>query len=87
MDYRTTRTFMIIIVLTVSQHKKLLGLTTDRELLLEMRVGNTWKAANRKLSTLGRFSNFMPLHQQRTVFKTFNESQFKYWIFHQAVTA
>ena len=71
-------------------HKKLLGLTIDRELSFDLHVSNLCKNANRKLSALGRISNYMSLYQRRTLFKSFIESQFNYcplaWMFHHRHT-
>ena len=67
-------------------HKKLLGITIDRELSFDMHVSTICKAARKKLSALGRVSNYMSLSQRRVLFKTFIQSQFNYsplvWMFH-----
>ena len=67
-------------------HKKLLGITIDRELSFGIHVSNICKIVSRKLSALGRVSSYMSFSQRRILFKTFIQSQFNYsplvWMFH-----
>ena len=64
---------------------KLLGVTIDNELKFDKYVAEICAKANRKLSVLLRLSKFLCLDKQRTLFRSFIESQFKYcpliWMF------
>ena len=69
---------------------KLLGVSIDNKLKFDKHVLNIIKKANPKLSALSRLTKFMTLQKERTPYKAFVESQFKYrpltWMFHGSKT-
>ena len=69
-----------------SNEIELLGVTIDNNLRFDKRVSNICLKVNRKLSVLTRVAKFVPFKKRRILFKTFIESQFKYyllvWMFH-----
>ena len=58
---------------------KLLGITIDKELKLDKHVSKICPKASRKLCALARISKFLTFKKKRITFKTFVESQFKYF--------
>ena len=69
-----------------SRKQKSLGAEIHSSLNFDLCVSSLCEKAGKKLSVLGRLSNFMSLNQRRTSMKTFIESRFGYcplvWIFH-----
>ena len=73
-------------VLQNSQYEKLLGVTIDSKFTFNEHVKGICTKASQKLHALSRVSNFMSLHQRKTVMKTFIVSHFGYcplvWMLH-----
>ena len=74
------------IQITSSTAETLLGITIDSELNFENHLSAICNKVSRKVSALGRISNYMPLEKRRIVMEIFIESQFNYcpliWMFH-----
>ena len=74
------------IQITCSPAETLLGINIDSELNFENHLSAICNKVNRKINTLGRIINYMPLEKHRIVMKKFIESQFNYypliWMFH-----
>ena len=72
-----------------SNDVKLLGITTDRNLKFHKHVLKLCSKANQKLSAFSRMAKLHSFKKRRTLFKTFDESQFKYcpivWMFKHAI--
>ena len=68
-----------------SSHKKLLGLTIDKNLNFEKHLSVLCKKVSGKVSALARMVKILPFEQKRLVLKSFIESQFSYcpliWMF------
>ena len=73
-----------------SNDVKLLGVTADKDLKVDKHVLKLCSKANQKLSALSRVANLLFFNKIRTLFKAFEESQFKYcpivWMFHSRRT-
>ena len=69
-----------------SKKQKLLGVEIDRTLSFDEHIASLCRKAGKKLSVLGRLSNFICTNKKRVLMKTFLESQFNYcpliWMFH-----
>ena len=69
-----------------SNKQKLLGVVIDRNLNFNEYVFNLCKKADRKLSVLVRFLDYMSFEKRKFLLKAFVESQFGYcpltWMFH-----
>ena len=66
--------------------RKILGVEIDRTLSFDEYIASLRKKAGKKLSVLGRSSNFMCTNKKRVLMKAFIEAQFGYcpliWMFH-----
>ena len=71
---------------TSSTAETLLRITIDLELTFENHLSAICNKLSRKINTLRRIANYIPLEKRRIVMKTFVESQFNYcpliWMFH-----
>ena len=69
-----------------SNKQKLLGVVIDRNLNFNEYVFNLCKKADRKLSVLARFLDYMSFEKRKFLLKAFVKSQFGYcpltWVFH-----
>ena len=69
-----------------SKKQKILGVEIDRTLSFDEYIASLRKKAGKKLSVLGRSSNFMCTNKKRVLMKAFIEAQFGYcpliWMFH-----
>ena len=69
-----------------SKSQKLLGAVLDNKLKFDIRVGNMFQKANRKLNTLARLTNCMELPKRCLLLNAFFKAQFNYcpvvWMFH-----
>ena len=71
---------------TSSTAEPLLRITNDLELTFENHLSAICNKLSRKINTLRRIANYIPLEKRRIMMKTFVESQFNYcpliWMFH-----
>ena len=58
---------------------KLLGMNIDRGLKVDKHINDICAKANHKLSVLSRMCSFLCQNKKRVIFKSFVESQFKYY--------
>ena len=58
---------------------KLLGMNIDRGLKVDKHINDICAKANHKLSVLSRMCSFLCQNKKRVIFKSFAESQFKYY--------
>ena len=69
-----------------SKKQKLSGVEIDRTLSFDEHIAPLCRKAGKKLSVLGRLSNFICTNKKRVLMKAFLESQFNYcpliWMFH-----
>ena len=77
------------IQITSSTTEFVLGIIIDSELNFENHLSPICYKVSRKINSLGRIANYVPLEKRRIVMKTFIESQFNYcpliWMFHSRI--
>ena len=58
--------------------EKLLGVTIDKNLILNPHFSTMCKKAGKKVTALARLSRLLPFHRRREILKTFIECQFSH---------